>query len=217
MPEIDPKLIRSATCRRAFRLMMWGFLFLMPLAVPKTNVRPEVLGWVFMIVALRGIRGLHPDVGRLTKLAVAALVLSAAELAAIRFVPESGLRLALAVHIGTAAVAVTFVWKLCVLVADMAAHAGSRAVAKDASYRPWLYLISAVVPFMALVRPAGGGVGSLGVAMVAVLFAVCVISMMMGLMVTTARMCAQLAATAAQPAATTVQPPAATPDDDAPA
>ena len=96
-------------------------------------------------------------------------------------------------HAATMALAMVFVWRLCVLVEEMARHAGSTAVAHDAGYRPWLFMVSVVFPCIVLLRPAGDGLLSLGVMAVALLYVACVASLMMGLMATTARMCMQLA------------------------
>ena len=223
MPEIDPELIRSATCRRAFRLMMWGFLFLMPQLVPVQQVwpiLPLLAGWALVFAGLSWVRGLHPSADRLRLLAAVAFFLgvSRAAVAALSGdLSKTEGAILYALFAVSVLVAVCFVHGLCRLVGAMAAHAGSKAVAKDAAYRPWLYLIAAFLPCLQLALPDEGGWLAAGVVVV-VLFCIAVVaSLMMGLMASTTRMCAQLAATVAQPSATAAQPPAAAPDDADPA
>lgn len=188
MSEINAEVMRSRSCARAFRTMMWAFLFFLPLPIPLAGVRPDLVGWLLVLVALRPIVRLHPTVRSLRTPAMVGLVLWVSRLLVRHVATETQEQLSLALYLATWAVLTVFVWKVCSLVAEMAAQAGATALRSSASWRRWL----CVGPFLLLALGAElSGKAQLPVVFLFLLAATCVVSLLMGLMASTARMCAQ--------------------------
>lgn len=101
---------------------------------------------------------------------------------------------------GGATVALVFAWRLCELVADMAARAESPSLRQSAKLRFWLYAVGVLLPFIGAFLPDVSralfdeqrAFFDLGVLAAMFVYIAITISLMMGLMAGTARMCARL-------------------------
>ncbi|GAG09971.1 unnamed protein product, partial [marine sediment metagenome] len=138
MSGLNAEVMSSGQCVRAFRRAVWGFLFFLPFQMRPSGadmtieILPDALAWGILLFAMNPIAGLHPVVVRLRRLAAAGLFLSLPRVVSFHPAQAAWACLYLVVCVLGAVVAVLFVWQLCDLIAEMAAHAENNAVRRNA-------------------------------------------------------------------------------------
>ncbi|MHC4591648.1 MAG: hypothetical protein ACYS8L_03010, partial [Planctomycetota bacterium] len=187
MASIDQVVMRSPSCRRAFLAMMWGLLFFLPL--PVLRVFPDIIGWVLLLVACRSVRRLHPASRRLMSLPLIGIALWLGRAAVLQTEASAGESIGFALYIATWAVLALFIWRTCTVIGEMAESANTDSVKRNARWERWLCLVALALLAVSIPIPAGPDVIVAGLFLV---FTACMISALMGLMASTARMCAHL-------------------------
>lgn len=178
--------------------MVWAFLFLLPLRVALAKkdmlveVLPDAVGWLIFLIALRGLTNLHASVRVLRRLALLGLVVGIPRVVGFRQSEMPWEHLYRLLQAAGAIVALVFVARLCGLVGEMAEHADRTSVRDSARLRLWLYLVGVLLPFCGLFLADPSGITFVAVQGAMFLYIAITISLMMGLMAITARMCAQM-------------------------
>ena len=185
MPDAEATLTPGPVAQRAFHRMMWAFLFFFPVPLAQVEALPPILGWALLLSGLQTVRGSHPLVGPLRLLGMFGLVMSAVR-TPLAFGSSPVVQ---GVHdlirLTVWAVFALFVWKLCALVAGLAAQARAEALAHSARWRRW----AAMLPFFLVAisanapRPTG-----LLVFCLFILVTTCVVCLLMGLMASVVRL-----------------------------
>ncbi|KPK65461.1 MAG: hypothetical protein AMK73_02900 [Planctomycetes bacterium SM23_32] len=207
MAEVNTELMRSRACERSFRVMMWGFLFLLPVPL---KWQPDIGTWILLLAGLFAISALHEVVRHLQMIAAVGLALwvPRAILPHVAVAHQQAVMLLL--YAATWVVAFVFVWRLCGLVAQMALKASADSVAQGARWRRWVPLIPLLLVALTPIARKAQLPDAVIIA-VFVLAALVTVCALMGLMSTTARLCAQFRVEqqAVEPAAEADQAPEA--------
>jgi hypothetical protein len=185
MAQLDPKLVQAGSCRKAFRTMMWAFVFFVPL--PVQNVFPDVIGWILFLIAVQKVPRPHPAIGSMRLLAAFGLALWVARTVAFHSAAAGTQELYLVLYLIAWAILLLFVWKACAVIAQLADAAKADSVAQAARWRRWL----CILPFVSLAVVANfrSQVPPLATFLFRFLVA-CVLCLLMGLMADAARTCA---------------------------
>jgi hypothetical protein len=204
MSEIDEEVMRSEACPRAFRMMVWAFLCLLPFRFSvgsgaEVEIPPDAMGWLVFLIAFGWLAGLHPMVPRLRRLAILALILCLPRVVSLNVDRDLWRAVYGALWAMSMIAGVLLVWKLCELVAALAVQADRPAIQRSAMHRRLLYLLNVPLALYALVAAAfqepavADNMASLaGVfvgALLIKLIPCAIILSMMGLMGSAARMC----------------------------
>ena len=178
--------LRWGALRGAFTMMMWAFLFFVPLPVPVLGA----VGWLLLLGAL-GMAGPRLPSARRLCLTVAlglAAVVAGAVAGRRGWEPT-----ALALSVLAWVLLATFVWRAAADLARLAAETGADDVARTALRRRWLPLVPAALVAGSALVPARS---ELVFGALFLLVTVCVVCLLMGMMGGAARMCAHAAAPA---------------------
>ncbi|MHC5033961.1 MAG: hypothetical protein ACYTFZ_02890 [Planctomycetota bacterium] len=195
MASIDEVVMRSPSCRRAFLAMMWGLLFFLPL--PILRVFPDIVGWVLLLVACRSVRRLHPASRRLMSLPLIGIALWLGRVAALQSEASAGESIRFALYVATWTVLALFIWRVCTVIGEMAERANTDSVRRNAKWERWLCLVALALLVVSIPMPPDLEVV---VAALFLVFTACMISALMGLMASTARMCAHMRSEGPRPA-----------------
>ena len=208
MSELNVGALREKASAQAFRLMMWGFLFLIPTSLQlgggtvAVELLPDAIGWALIVAALGRLAGLGGPLPWLRAMAVVGFVISLPRLAAYHPAGPPLGELYQALYMAELALAVVFTWTLAGTVAGAARAAGAKSVASEAGTRRWAYAAVLGVLIGTLAAPRDRNVLKLGGTVAFYFLSVCAAALWMSLMSTTARLCDQLRSegTGAKPA-----------------
>jgi hypothetical protein len=171
--------------------MMWGFLFLVPSQVPLAggklalDILPDALGWTMLVTSLGVMLGLHPDVRKLRIIGAVGVLIHIPRVVAFQPTQPPWQHLYLGLYVAGLAVALVFVWMLCGTIAAVASGVKARSIARGARWRRWLYIVPPCLLAVGLKLPEH----KLPVYLLFMLSSICVVSLLMGLMASAARLC----------------------------
>jgi len=189
MSKMNAEEARWDSLRVNFTIMMWAFLFFLPVQIPGFKAAPDVLAWVLLLIAVGATVRHVAGLGLLWGTAAAGLALWV-----VRFLvawrAEAPAWAAVALYMAMWALVTAFVVQLAALIRRVASQTGADDVARSAARRVWLPLVPlvlfAVNPFV----PSRWG---LLFTCAYLLVTACVISLVMGIAAGAARMCAHAA------------------------
>jgi hypothetical protein len=186
---------------RGFGLMAWAFVFFLQvksvsIAGCHVLILPTVVGWVFMLLAARRLRGLDDATEQIARIARAGIIVTAPLIVAFPGIP---LPVYGALMAASAVLSIVACWKVCNMIArtarrldrvEVAVAAGWRRVLMPLAYTGVLYAVGV----MALAPPsAKGDWSTVALMFAAFLFGAAALTLIIGLMGTSTRMCVQAA------------------------
>ncbi len=175
------------SCGRVFRLLMWAFLFFIPVRLPVVDVLPDLLAWLIALGALAVLPG--GEGRRLRALVLLGLALSVGRVVAVRLTGSQAAFITL--HGAGLFVAIGLTWQVCGLIERIAASTDYPNLKRQAVLGRPLFVVYGALFYLAilLMHHTRGQVGGvLGAA--AMLFGCALIlCFMMALMSGAARMC----------------------------
>lgn len=186
------QLLRAPATVRAFRTMMWGYLFFLPLV----GLHIDAIGWLILLLAAQGMHALWPGRRALRCIAALGLVVAAVRIAALisKAVPAPVFDVVL--FTASLALAAAFLWQVSAFAVTLAERAGSRVISAQASQRRWLYALYVVLLPAAFAAGALATdlAGQLAVAGVYMLAGVVITMLVLALLANVAKMCIAAAA-----------------------
>jgi len=206
MCHVDRNVLGSRACSRAFYAMVGASLLFLPIRVriaqhATLQLFPDALGWMIVAVVLAWIRGLHPDVARLRRIAIGGVILSLPQLLSFHTDVQSW-RSGYGVLYGMSVlVLVIFVWQLCGLIARLADEAKRPDIRRTAISRRRSFALVFLLPAFGIAMAGVDSPSLVAVIAAGALFvlAACLITMLMALLASTGRMCAAAAQDASDP------------------
>jgi hypothetical protein len=150
--------VDAAVYARPLKVVTWAFLFFLPLTLahfrvplPFGALLPDPLAWLLIVVAFLAVPGVRAHTIR--RLALIGLSLSVAR-TGICFVlsahtTQHALATFLGLHAAAVAAEVVAVWAICAVVREVAEQAGRRSVARSAATGRALFVVHAVLVWLA--------------------------------------------------------------------